>query len=303
MAAEPGKKLGVRAKCSRCDYLRTFVEELRGTFYRCPKCREGVIAVPEEGGEWAEPSDEAPSVRPVLDESSAASSADGSRPGGSSADGSSADGKEAGSSADGSSDGKEAGSSADGSSSGGSSAGDAEPAVTPRKLPPTDETPRGAFFGTGPDAASSSERPLPAQPGSSDDTSESILPGSPTKAVSGSPSGRRPVKVRRILVECGLCGNHVAVPPELFGKTVHCPECRADMMFSESSLEPVKDEIIGRIALEQAERRALAHAIPGPIPSPNVVARNQRRNLVIVVLLVATLLGGLLALVVRLATR
>jgi hypothetical protein len=302
MTAEPGKKLGVRAKCSRCDYLRTFAEELRGTFYRCPKCREGVIAVPAEGGQWAEPSDEAPAVRAAVDESSGVTTARAADaagvPGGSSADGS-----QGGSSADGSSaDGSREGTSADGSSVAGSSA-DEEPAITPRKSPPTDETPRGAFFGTGPDAASSTERSLPEQPSSSDDTSESLLPGSPTKAVVGSPSGRRPVKVRRILVECGLCGNHVAVPPELFGKTVHCPECRADMMFSESSLEPVKDEIIGRIALEQAERRALAHAIPGPIPSPNVVARNQRRNLVVVVLLIAALLGGLLALIVRLVTR
>jgi hypothetical protein len=85
------------------------------------------------------------------------------------------------------------------------------------------------------------------------------------------------------------------VPPELFGKTVHCPECRADMMFSESSLEPVKDEIIGRIALEHSERRALEHAIPGPIPSPDAVLRTHRRNAVIIVLLIAALLGGLAA--------
>jgi hypothetical protein len=111
------------------------------------------------------------------------------------------------------------------------------------------------------------------------------------------------VKVRRILVECALCGYHVAVPPELFGKTVHCPECRADMMFSESSLEPVKDEIIGRIALEHSERRALENPVGAPIPSPEAMLRAHRRNAIIVVILCAALLGGLAAFAWKLLSK
>src|SRR5256714_1013327 len=175
--------MGARAKCSRCDYLRTFSDDLRGTFYRCPKCREGVIAVPEEGS-WAEASDDAPSVRPALG---------------------------------------------------------------------ADETPPGAHFGARASTEfGSSETDLAASDSghlAADDVSD--VPGAEVASDAGIPEepvpigpGKKPIKVRRILVECDLCGYHVAVPPELFGKTVHCPECRADMMFSESTLEPVKDEII-----------------------------------------------------------
>ncbi|MCW8141624.1 MAG: hypothetical protein KIT58_22195, partial [Planctomycetota bacterium] len=63
--------------------------------------------------------------------------------------------------------------------------------------------------------------------------------------------------VRRIMVECGLCGFLVRIPPEFFGKTVHCPECAGDTVFSESTLEPVKDELVDRMALETAERDLL----------------------------------------------
>lgn len=182
-----------------------------------------------------------------------------------------------------------------------------EAATPPRKRAPTDETPRGAFFGTGPEAASSSGTDEASSDGQSEEPSEEekkkleesgpdfVAPDAPRKPIVGSSSGRRPVKVRRILVECALCGYHVAVPPELFGKTVHCPECRADMMFSESSLEPVKDEIIGRIALEHNERRALEHPVGGPIPSPERALRSHRRNAVILFVLIAALVGGLFA--------
>jgi len=161
----------------------------------------------------------------------------------------------------------------------------------PLKRAPTDETPRGAFFGS-PGSDEASEGPDFVDPEEGKQ-----------KTVVGSAQGGRPVKVRRILVECALCGYHVAVPPELFGKTVHCPECRANMVFSESSLEPVKDEIIGRIAMDHAERRVLEHAIPGPIPSPAAVMRAHRRTVVVVLLLLAALLGGVIALAVRLFVR
>lgn len=62
---------------------------------------------------------------------------------------------------------------------------------------------------------------------------------------------------RRILVECGLCGFLVRIPAEFFGKTVHCPECAGNTIFSESTLDPVKDEIIDRLVMETQERRVL----------------------------------------------
>ena len=62
---------------------------------------------------------------------------------------------------------------------------------------------------------------------------------------------------RRILVECGLCGYLVRIPAEFFGKTVHCPECAGDTVFSESTLDPVKEELLDRLTLETNERRVL----------------------------------------------
>ncbi len=252
--------------------MRTFADDLRGTYYRCPKCREGVIAVPEEGS-WAEPSDEAPAVKEAISD----------------------DGRK----------GRASKTTESESSSGGTTRPPAPPGLdeAPLKKAPTDETPRGAFFGTGPDAHSSEGSGSVLPPASASDVKDPsgeeepdfVEPAGDTKAVLGSSAGRRPVKVRRILVECALCGYHVAVPPELFGKTVHCPECRADMMFSESSLEPVKDEIIGRIALEHAERRALANPIPGPIPSPATLLRTRKRIAAVVSVLLAVLLVLLLA--------
>jgi hypothetical protein len=207
------------------------------------------------------------------------------------------------------------------------------------RAPPTDETPRGAFFSARgessanarelpPEGDESTERPPSADDaldeGSEPSPDASSHPkdgGSALASDSGSGSGerpppppaplkpvkstsqRRPIKVRRILVECALCGYHVAVPPELFGKTVHCPECRADMMFSESSLEPVKDEIIGRIALEHGERRALEHAVPGPIPSPQAVARSHRRRTILIVVLFGSLLAAIGVVGWKLLTR
>jgi hypothetical protein len=72
-------------------------------------------------------------------------------------------------------------------------------------------------------------------------------------------------EARRILVECGLCGFLVRIPAEFFGKTVHCPECAGNTIFTESTLDPVKDELIDRLIMETRERRVL-------FPSPGARA-------------------------------
>lgn len=274
--------MGVRAKCSRCDYLRTFADELRGTYYRCPKCRQGVIAVPADAAS-ADESAEAPRVR-------AARTPD---------DRSSEDAARALETA---TDERAADAATDEGSAG--------------PLRGVDETPRGVLRMAHPEAGSSVERGSSPDAASTADAAsapgeassigggasggEASSVGDEVSSVeepaSRTPSGRAKggtFKVQRILVECEGCGNHVAVPPAFFGKTVHCPECRASMAFSESSLEPVKDEILGRIALEQQERRVLAHAVPPPIESPEIRARARRRQLAIVGLLLFVLLTGL----------
>ena len=109
------------------------------------------------------------------------------------------------------------------------------------------------------------------------------------------PDDRRPRagRVRRVLVECELCGYHVSITPELFGKTVRCPECRADNAFTESTLEPVKDEIVGRIALTGHERKLLHFPVAPPVISPELVARARRRRMLFVslILIIIVALG------------
>ena len=70
--------------------------------------------------------------------------------------------------------------------------------------------------------------------------------------------------IRKVLVECGLCGFHVQIPVEFFGKTVNCPSCMGNAVFTESTLDPIKDEILDRLALETAERRAIYNADEEP---------------------------------------
>lgn len=241
--------MGVRAKCSRCDYLRTFADELRGTFYRCPKCRQGVIAVPTDADGQAE-SEEAPSVQ-------AARLPDNS-----------------------------------------SSEGAARALESPSEVRDADaETdPRlGVGLGVGVDETPQGVLMLPHGAATAPPETGSSVEAEPTWPSGNARAAARgqTFKVRRILVECVSCGHHVAVPPAFFGKTIHCPECRADMAFSGSSLEPVKDEILGRIALEQAERRVLSHAVPPPIESPEVRRRARRRQLAIAGALALALVGGL----------
>lgn len=282
--------MGVRAKCSRCDYLRTFAEELRGTYYRCPKCRQGVIAVPVDAVSLEE-SAEAPRVRAARMPDNR-SSEDAARALESATGEGSADAETTGE------------------------------ASTEGPLRGVDETPRGVLMhahvesASSPDTKSSRDTKSSPEAGSSVDaasapdaasspdtsstsgdttsTSETDAESAPRAASGSARTGKGGTfKVQRILVECEGCGHHVAVPPAFFGKTVHCPECRADMAFSESSLEPVKDEILGRIAMEQQERRVLGHAVPPPIESPEVRKRARRRQLLVVAGLGALLALGL----------
>lgn len=184
--------LGIRAGCSSCDYVRTFAEDLNGMFYRCPRCREGAIAV----------------------------------------------------------------------------GGLAATAALPTPPPSSHDVPsplRAEKTETEKEKAKPSERP-------------------PERPRSGT--------VRRLLVECDVCKFLVAIQPELFGKTVRCPECRADNLFTESSLEPVKDEIEGRLALQTLEQRPKPSEPPGPPPDPSpslddLAARERRKRVLVAVAIVA----------------
>lgn len=279
MGARPD---GIRAACSHCDYARQFSPDLGGRFYRCPKCRQGVIAVPrasaEEAQRWRTSEDEwlgwtgkkaqaqapapgqlsatdvdpnapvhakkpsgkaearvearveparAPETRTkttgprkVAIEPSTSDLIDDSSTSGSNVESARA-------STTSSPAAEPLGSSGSASSPGEQSGSNAsaDPSETPR-------------FGGGP-----ARTPAPASQGSEE---------------AANPNNKGEVgTVRKILVECGLCGFHVGIPPAFFGKTVHCPSCAGDTVFSESTLEPVKDELFDRLALETHERAVL----------------------------------------------
>jgi hypothetical protein len=107
------------------------------------------------------------------------------------------------------------------------------------------------------------KRPSPA-PTLADSDDSSLESGD---ALQGEQNHRGKVApIRKVLVECGLCGFHVQIPVEFFGKTIHCPSCEGNAIFTESTLDPIKDEILDRLALETAERRAIYNR--GREPSP-----------------------------------
>jgi hypothetical protein len=217
---------GLRARCSHCDYGRRFSPELGGKYFRCPKCRQGVLAVPRASADsqerWRSSEDRWLGTEQAAKDSRAgrgdetpegivalARAQKGpARPGGS------------------------------------SRATAKQPAKGPlaETLADPDAAPKKATA----DTKSEDDRiPIP------DEKSE-------TPAAEDASDHRGEVAtVRRIIVECGLCGFMVKIPPAFFGKTVHCPECAGDTVFSESALEPVKDELVDRMALDTAERDAL----------------------------------------------
>lgn len=223
---------GVQARCSHCAYVRRFSPELGGRYFRCPRCRKGVLAVPRPSAEeaeawesthgaWLERSARALALEPGSGDRAAAPAGSGS----------------------------------------------------------SAEAPLESAAGT-PNAASG---PVIPGPGSLEGSSAAPLPeadqrpGAPDEApapfpfggAGGAPpaAGKRPTTTtsrrgevaaaRQLLVECGLCGFLVRIPPEFFGKTVHCPECAGATVFSESTLEPVKDELLDRMMLETRERDVL----------------------------------------------
>jgi hypothetical protein len=235
---------GLRAECSHCDYSRRFSPELGGRYFRCPKCRQGVLAVPrastEEQQRWRSSEERwlVPSKGEAAKDAAPAAGGDPSE----TPDGIVALGRAA------------------------AKAGEPD-AATPGRRRSSQRTPKAAKAAAA--ATKTDLAPIPAP--SSDGSAEALAAPSPTTskettssvdAASGSGSEDPAHKgevgtVRRIMVECGLCGFLVGIPPAFFGKTVHCPECAGDTVFSESTLEPVKDELVDRMALETAERDVL----------------------------------------------
>jgi hypothetical protein len=214
--------MSVQANCSRCDFTRRFSDGLAGRFFRCPKCKKGVIAVPDvdvseseevplrlSSSSFENPflavAKRLPAQKVTQDMTLAGSTAEGTLV------------------------------DADGPS--------------------------------GPKARKA--RAAKKNTETEDDSGSSEPPGGGAKRALAQTlledwGGEVPVKhkgevatARRILVECGLCGFLVRIPAEFFGKTVHCPECAGNTIFSESTLDPVKDELLDRLAMETQERRVL----------------------------------------------
>jgi hypothetical protein len=220
---------GLRAECSHCDYARRFSPELSGRFFRCPKCRQGVLSVPRASSEDQQRWRSSEERWLVVSEDEGK----GSRAKPPKGDPSETPGPIV-------TLGKAA------------QATQRDEALDRKKQPfkpkaaepeSSASTPGGADLDSGSDparAAISADHP--------DDEDE----GKESRSNKGEVA-----TVRRILVECGLCGFLVRIPPAFFGKTIHCPECAGDTIFSESALEPVKDELVDRMALETAERDVL----------------------------------------------
>lgn len=221
---------GLRAECSHCDYARRFSPELSGRFFRCPKCRQGVLAVPRASTEdqqrwrsseerWLVVSeDERPKGKPSRGDPS-------ETPGPIVTLGKAAQATQRDEALD-----------------------RKKPPFKPKVAEPESSasTPGADDLASDPAKAAISADPSTEDPATDD----------PAGAQSRSNKGEV-ATVRRILVECGLCGFLVRIPPAFFGKTIHCPECAGDTIFSESALEPVKDELVDRMALETAERDVL----------------------------------------------
>lgn len=240
------RTLSVPATCSHCAYTRRFAAELGGKFYRCPKCRKGVISVPA-----APPGPhQASSAAFELD---LARHVEQHR--------------------------RRARQNAETEEN--TLVGDTALASRLRE-----EEAEGTLIDPdGPAGAAAAAEAAAAE-------SEGAAPGALKPEYRG-----QIATARRILVECGLCGFLVQIPAELFGKTVHCPECAGNTIFTESTLDPVKDELLDRLALETGERRALFPPAPAASSGVGWVTRNALQSFLIGVglgLLVLALGGGVL---------
>lgn len=242
------RTLSLPATCSHCAYTRRFAAELGGKFYRCPKCRKGVISVPKAppGPHQA---------------SSAAFERDLAR----------------------------------------------HVEQHRRRVRQHAETEENTLIG---DTALASqlreeeaegtlidpEGPAGAAAAAAEAAAADVGKQAPAPSAARPENRGQIATARRILVECGLCGFLVQIPAELFGKTVHCPECAGNTIFTESTLDPVKEELLDRLALETGERRALFPPTPAP-GGPGWVTRNALQSFLIGVglgLVVLALGGGVL---------
>lgn len=100
--------------------------------------------------------------------------------------------------------------------------------------------------------------------------------------------------IRKVLVECGLCGFHVQIPVEFFGKAIHCPSCAGNSIFTESTLDPIKDEILDRLAAETSERAAIYRGEPeGPSILRELLASSAIKSFLVGVGLGLFVLGAM----------
>lgn len=132
--------------------------------------------------------------------------------------------------------------------------------LPPRQVTRHQETEENTIL----DLSAISQEPAPKA-----ELSQTSVDGAPAAGASPPPvkaNNRGQVgAIRKVLVECGLCGFHVQIPVEFFGKAIHCPSCAGNSIFTESTLDPIKDEILDRLAVETSERAAIYRGEPeGP---------------------------------------
>lgn len=274
---------GIRAACSHCDYARQFSPDLGGRFYRCPRCRQGVIAVPrasaEEAQRWRTSEDEWlgwSGKRPQAPAPGQLSATDvdpnapvhAKKPSGKTEarlEPRVEPAREPARAPDGRT--KTTGPRKvaiepstsdlidDSSTSGSASGVDSARASTTSSPAAEPLGSSGSASGPGEQSGSSASGDPSETPRFGGGPARPLAP--PSDEASGPKNKGEVGTVKKILVECGLCGFHVGIPPAFFGKTVHCPSCAGDTVFSESTLEPVKDELFDRLALETHERAVL----------------------------------------------
>ncbi|MCA8920775.1 MAG: hypothetical protein KDD82_03135 [Planctomycetes bacterium] len=171
----------LETRCNRCAYRRSFSLDLGGRYYRCPQCKQGVLAVPRPSAE------DASSWR----------------------DGQTAWIRE-----------------------------------SAQRL--------GVDF----DEVAPPESDEVSQPDAVEELDSDEAPNNRGEAAA----------VRKLLVECALCDFLVQIPTEFFGKTVQCRNCAGNIVFTESTLEPIKDELLDRLLLESRERDLLERPHDEEVP-------------------------------------
>jgi len=248
--ARPGgdRTLSLEGRCSHCRFTRRFSRELAGRFYRCPKCKNGVLAVPLDSGDDSAELPVQLSTSSV-DERTARTLARIQR-----------------AQEDPAEDSAKVAIRLDSGDAGDPFPSDSLDDIVAARARQRETEEHTLLDLTALEQRAAKAAAAESEPGLS---KTSVAGDRPIPVDSPDPDARPNFRgevaaIRKVLVECGLCGFHVQIPVEFFGKTVNCPSCQGNAVFTESTLDPIKDEILDRLALETAERRAIYNADEEP---------------------------------------